>query len=153
RRTPSSGKAAVVAGMGTSACEASSPMSCLVPKQFGHSGGGVVVDTDRTRGNQRAYETSPVRAADPIDSALLVAGVAEVHQFPDRVVLVGLNQLTTAIPRDLDVADESQVGTVEVRQLGGDAFEALDGVDHPVCRQVMGAGKRHHVAVLAVPIA
>ena len=35
---------------------------------------------------------------DPIGSALLVAGVAEVIQFPDRVVLVGLDQLTTAIP-------------------------------------------------------
>jgi hypothetical protein len=35
---------------------------------------------------------------DPIDSALLVAGVAEVHQLPDRVVLVGLDQLTSAIP-------------------------------------------------------
>ena len=59
---------------------------------------GVGVDTDRTSGNQRAYETSPVRASDPIGSALLIAGVAEVHQFPDRVVLVGLDHLTTAIP-------------------------------------------------------
>src|SRR5713226_2392939 len=34
--------------------------------------------------------------------ALLVAGVAEVHQFPDRVVLVGLGQFITAIPCDRD---------------------------------------------------
>jgi hypothetical protein len=57
-----------------------------------------VVDTDRTSGNRRAYETLPIRASDPIGSKLLVAGVAEVHQFPDRVVLVGLDQLTTAMP-------------------------------------------------------
>src|SRR5947209_5171768 len=38
---------------------------------------------------------------DPIGSVLLVAGVAEVHQFPDRVILVGLGHLTTAIPRNL----------------------------------------------------
>jgi hypothetical protein len=60
----------------------------------------------------------PIRAPDPIGSALLVAGVPEVHQFPDRVVLVGLGQPTTAIPGDFGVAGESQVGTVEVRQLG-----------------------------------
>src|SRR5437899_2042492 len=36
------------------------------------------------------------RRQQPI-SALLVAGVAEVHQFPDRLVLVRLDQLTTAI--------------------------------------------------------
>jgi hypothetical protein len=53
---------------------------------------------DPNSGNQRAYETRPNRASDPNVSALLVAGVAEVHQFPDRVILVGLNQLTTAIP-------------------------------------------------------
>jgi len=41
-----------------------------------------------------ALNDGPVRASDPIASALLVAGVAEVHQFPDRVVLVGLDQLT-----------------------------------------------------------
>jgi hypothetical protein len=50
-------------------------------------------------------------------SALLVPPVAEVHQFPDRLVLVGLDQLPTPIPGDLDVIDESQAGTVEARSL------------------------------------
>jgi len=45
----------------------------------------------------------------------LLAGVAEVHQFPDRVVLVGLHQLITAISGDLEITNESHVGTVEVR--------------------------------------
>src|SRR6202165_2654494 len=88
----------------------------------------------------------------PIGSTLLVAGVAEVHQFPDRVVVVGLDQLTTVIPGDLDVTDEAEVGAVEVRQLGRDAFDALDGVDHPVDRQVVGTGERDHVAVLTVSV-
>src|SRR4051812_41604809 len=73
--------------------------------------------------------------------ALLVPGVAEVHQFPERVVLVRLDQVGTAIPGDLDVTDESQVGAVEMRQLGRDAFESLDGVDHPSGRQVVGTGE------------
>ncbi len=46
----------------------------------------------------------------PIGHALLVAGVAEVHQFPDRILLVGLDGLTAAIERDLDVTEKSQVG-------------------------------------------
>ena len=74
--------------------------------------------------NQRAHETSPIRASARIGSALLVAGVAEVHQLPDRVGPVGLDQLTASIQGDLDCTDESQVGTVEARQLGSDAFEA-----------------------------
>jgi hypothetical protein len=48
--------------------------------------------------------------------------VAEVHQFPDGVVLVGFDEPIAAIPRDLDVADESQVRAVEVCQFGGDPF-------------------------------
>ncbi len=37
-------------------------------------------------------------------------------------------------------------------QLGGDALDALDAVDHPGGRQVVGAGERHHVPVLAVSV-
>jgi len=65
---------------------------------------------------------------------LLVTSVAKVHQLPNRVVLVGLDQLATAIPGDLDVTDKAEVGAVEVRQLGRDAFDALDAVDHAVDR-------------------
>jgi len=60
------------------------------------------------------YEASPVRTQTPAGSALLVAGVAEVHQLPDRVVVVGLGQLAAAVPGDLEVAGETQVGAVEV---------------------------------------
>src|SRR6266851_5613600 len=80
------------------------------------------------------------------------AGMAEVHELPDRVVLKGLDQRTGAIPRDLEITDEPQVGAVEVHQLGGDPFDALDGVNHPVCRQVVSARERHYVPILAVLI-
>src|SRR5450631_1137301 len=100
----------------------------------------------------RSPACTPVTLWDYTARPLLAAGVAEVHQFPDRVVLVGLGQLATAIPGDLEVTGESQVGTVEVGQLGGDALEALEGVGHPGCGQVVGAGKRHHVPVLSVLI-
>src|SRR5438128_5950451 len=72
--------------------------------------------------------------------ALLVSGVAEVHQFPDRIVLVGFDELGTAISGDPDVTDESQVRAVEMRQLRCDAFDSVDGVDHPSGREVVGAG-------------
>jgi hypothetical protein len=42
-----------------------------------------------------------------IGSALLVAGVAEAHQLPDRVVLVDLDRLTASIPGDLDCTAEA----------------------------------------------
>src|SRR5260370_19667404 len=76
----------------------------------------------------RERQNRPVR----IGSALFVAGVAEVPQFPDRVVLVGLDQLATAIPGDLDVTDAAEVGPVEVGPIGCDAFDPLDRLDHPV---------------------
>src|SRR5580700_6206054 len=81
---------------------------------------------------------------------LSVPGMAEVHQFPDRVVLMGLDQVSTAIPGDLDLTDETEVGAIEMRQLGSDAFDSLDRVNHPIGGQVVGAVERHHVSVLAV---
>jgi hypothetical protein len=67
----------------------------------------------------------------------------EVHQLPDRVVLVGLGQLTTPIPGDLDVTDEPQVGAIEVGQFGGDALDALDTTSFaPSARQPARHGLR-----------
>ena len=66
----------------------------------------------------------------------MAAGVAEVHEFPDRVVLMGLGQFTAAVPGYLNLASESQVCAIEMRELGGDALDALDRVGHPVRGQV-----------------
>src|SRR5260370_20687283 len=87
----------------------------------------------------RRRDSCPLFARHDPAFRLPFAGVPEVHQFPDRVVLVGLGQLTIEIPRDLDVTGESQVGTILVRQLGGDALDALDAVGHPGCRQIVAA--------------
>jgi hypothetical protein len=61
----------------------------------------------------------------------ILEGAAEVHEFPNRLVL-GLEQLVDSEVTDFDAAEEPQIRAVEVGELGGDAFDALDAVDHSV---------------------
>jgi len=61
----------------------------LLPRPERRSNGGEVTHVRGPR---------PARVSGRIGVALLVAGVAEVHHFPDRIVLVGLDQLTPAMP-------------------------------------------------------
>ena len=65
---------------------------------------------------------------------------------------MGFGHFTVAVPGYLNLAGESQVCAVEVRELGGNALDALDRVDHPVRGQVTLAGERHDVPVHAVVI-
>lgn|ERR1035441_9868907 len=76
-----------------------------VSTQSRHS--AVAVRTHRTE-NAFARGLSPSPGP-----ALLRPGVTEVHQFPDRFILVSLDQLSVPVMGDLDVAGKAQVGTVE----------------------------------------
>src|ERR1700680_4193982 len=62
--------------------------------------------------------------------------MAEVHQFPDCLVLVGLNKLASMVVGHLNIAGESQVCAVEVHEPCGDVLETLDVVDHATQRQI-----------------
>src|ERR1700680_3030895 len=87
-----------------------------------------------------------------IYSSLLIARVAEVHEFPDRLVLVRLDRFAAAMVRHLNVAGEPKVCAVEVRESCGDMLDTLDVVDHPAQRQIASASEGHSVSVVAVLI-
>jgi hypothetical protein len=72
--------------------------------------------------------------------------MAEVHQFPDGVVFVGLDEVITAIPGDLDDPDESRVRPIELRQIGSNVVDPFDAVDHSGRGQVVVAGEGNYVS-------
>jgi len=87
-----------------------------------------------------------------------IAAVYSVRAWPKYInsqialVLMGLQQLTATMMRHFEVARESQIRAVEVREPCSDMLDTLDVVDHPTQCQIASSSERHNISVFPVLI-
>jgi hypothetical protein len=76
----------------------------------------------------------------------------EVHQLPQRVVHMALQQLLAFVVLDAQLSGEPQVGAVEADEPGGRSFGPVEMVDELVRGEVGVPGERDDVSLPTIGV-